>query len=255
MDFDDRITIVTPEGIDLELTLAGVGSRAIAAIIDAAIKLVLITAVIVAFFGGTTLFDSTFRETADPFDAFLIGVAISVVIIFVVNFFYDVLFETLASGRTPGKRMTGLRVVRTGGGSVGFTASAIRNLLRIVDVLPTAYGVGIISVVVSSKNQRLGDMVAGTLVVRERQRAGLAAPVKQGRGADLQTLDVSALSAADVATIRSFLERRSTISPEARARLAQELSERVRAKVGGAIGDTDAEGFLEDVAATKSART
>src|SRR5206468_11279553 len=89
---------------------------------------------------------------------------------FLVYFGYDVAFETLASGRTPGKRAAGLRVVRLGGEPVGFVASAVRNLGRLVDMQPgLLYAVGAATILFSRHNQRLGDLAAGTLVVRERR--------------------------------------------------------------------------------------
>jgi uncharacterized RDD family membrane protein YckC len=95
--------------------------------------------------------------------------AIWVLLGFLLFVGYDVAFEVLASGRTPGKRLTGLRVVLENGGPVTFPASAVRNVLRLIDLLPGTYLVGIASILVSSRNQRLGDHAAGTLVVRDRK--------------------------------------------------------------------------------------
>ena len=78
------------------------------------------------------------------------------------------LFEVLGGGRTPGKRWTGLRVVRSGGRRSRFTRSAMRNILRLIDILPGFYGVGMAVIFVTPHNQRLGDLAAGTLVVRDR---------------------------------------------------------------------------------------
>ena len=96
------------------------------------------------------------------------AVAVMIIMQFVVLWGYYLLFEGLRDGQTPGKRMLGLRAVRDGGYSVGFSASAIRNLLRFVDLQPLfTYLVGITSVAVSKSGKRLGDLVAGTIVVRE----------------------------------------------------------------------------------------
>ena len=97
---------------------------------------------------------------------------------FLIFFVYDVAFEVLAGGRTPGKRWNGLRVVRTGGQPVGFVSSTIRNLLRVVDLLPGFYLVGIVSILVTKRNQRVGDLAAGTIVARapRRRRARFEAP-------------------------------------------------------------------------------
>jgi uncharacterized RDD family membrane protein YckC len=253
MEFEDKVTITTAEGVTLELPLAGIGSRAIAAFVDHALKALLTLAVVAALAGGTALFDM--GDSAGD-DGFLVAIAIAFVAIFLINFGYDVLFETLASGRTPGKRWTGLRVVRNGGGPVSFIPSAVRNLVRLVDLLPGAYAVGLIAVVVSSKNQRLGDMAAGTLVVRERQAktpgvpAWAATPVRAEPPA---AIDVSAITGEELATIRSFLQRRATLTPDARSKLAWELAERLRPRVGGVSGQEHPEIFLEQIAAAKAA--
>lgn len=255
MELEDRVSIVTPEGVTLDLTLAGLGSRAVGAILDGLIKSAIIFGTIALFFGGIGVLDSSTRGNPDPRSALLIGIAIGTVIIFVVNFFYDVLFETLASGRTPGKRAAGIRVVRTGGGPVRFVTSAIRNIVRIVDYLPAGYAVGIISVLVTSKNQRLGDLAAGTLVVRERkERAPHWTPSLTGPRPETQNWDVSAMTGDELSTVRAFLSRRHGLTPEARGRLAWELSERLRPKVTGAPPDLHAERFLEQIAAAKASR-
>src|SRR5207253_9899772 len=150
------ITLATPEGVHLELTLAGVGSRFAAALVDLAIQIALLIVIAVVGFvviGGRSGFE----------------VAAVTILSFLVFAAYDILFEVFASGRTPGKRLNGLRVVRTDGSPVGFFTSAVRNVLRLADLLPGMYLAGIVSILVTRRNQRLGDLAAGTLVVRERR--------------------------------------------------------------------------------------
>ena len=184
-----------------------------------------------------------------------LGITTFSLLSFVAFFGYGVLFETLASGRTPGKRITGLRVIRSGGRPVGFTASAIRNLVRLIDFLPFSYAVGIASVLFSARNQRLGDIAAGTLVVRERSgdRASSTARTPSYSG-EVVDWDVSAVDVGELATIRRFLERRDTISDSARRSLAHDLAKRLRPKVAGAPPELTNEGFLERVADAKAAR-
>ncbi|MFN2586672.1 MAG: RDD family protein [Actinomycetota bacterium] len=253
IEFEDKVTITTAEGVTVELPLAGIGSRAIAALIDQVIKVLLTIGAIAALAGGTAAFDALSGSVTSDDDSVFLALALAFVAIFLVNFGYDVLFETLASGRTPGKRWTGLRVVRTGGGPVSFVPSAVRNLVRLVDALPGAYAIGLIAMVLSSKNQRLGDMAAGTLVVRERPApapAWEAAPV----GAEAPAaLDVSAITGEELATIRAFLERRATLTADARSKLAWELAERLKPRVGGIAGEQHPEVFLEQIAAAKAA--
>ncbi|MDP2712858.1 MAG: RDD family protein, partial [Solirubrobacteraceae bacterium] len=228
MQYEDRITIPTPEGVSLELTLAGLGSRAIAGAIDLVLKGFLIACLLV-----------------------LLLVALGISAAFVVlpaagltMLLYDVAFETLAAGRTPGKRFVGLRVVRASGRPIDATASMIRNVVRLVDGLPLSYLPTIVSVVATRRNQRPGDLAADTVVIRDwravdRVRPGAAGsappPAADGvRVAAGASWDVSAVPIEDVATVRAFLERRDGLAPGARARLAAQLDGALRPRVGGA---------------------
>ena len=249
MQFEDRVTIATPEGVDVDLTLAGIGSRFIASLIDTTIKLVAWLGFFIFLFGATSLVGGR--------DLTSWGAAVFFIVSFLIWFAYDVFFETLASGRTPGKRVTGLRVVRIGGRPVGFVASSIRNVVRIVDLLPGLYLVGMIAVIVTRLNQRVGDLAAGTVVVRDKrvtsapaQHQSYAPPTPP---ASLESWDVGAITADDLATIRRFLERRAELAPHAREHLARELAERLQGKVVGAPPMMP-EMFLEYVSAAKARR-
>ena len=246
MEYEDRVTIQTPEGLDLELSLAGVGSRFTAALLDFLIQNAIVIAAVFAFV-GIELFAGGVRG---------LGGGIFALVLFFVIFGYDVLFEVFASGRTPGKRATGIRVVQSGGEPVGFLTSAIRNALRLVDFLPFMYTVGIVSILVTRRNQRLGDLAAGTLIVRERrhERRAVAAARAGLAEADAHAAwDVSAVTAEEHAAVRSFLERRGELEDAARADVARALADALRAKVvaGRDAGD---ETFLETVAAVKARR-
>jgi uncharacterized RDD family membrane protein YckC len=241
----DHTSIVTPEGVTLDLPLAGVGSRFIAAVIDTAIQLVLVIAIVLI-------------ASAAPDSGWV--AALAFVAGFAVFTAYDICFETLASGRTPGKRVVGLRVVTRGGAPVRFMTSAIRNLLRLVDILPGTYLVGIVFIVATGRNQRLGDLAAGTIVVRERTAAAKAAPAWTSPAhppvaeADIEGWDATALTGEETATVRRFLERRTSLVPEARARLAAELAGRLRPKVAPPTDDLADETFLERAVAAKQQR-
>lgn len=233
--------ISTPEGVDVELTLAGIGSRFIAALFDFVIEFAVILAA--GFLLGVVGGDGSGWANA----AFAI-------IFFLVFFGYDVLFEVRSRGRTPGKRWTGLRVVRTGGQPVTFVPSSIRNVLRLVDMLPAPplYAVGMVSIFVTGKNQRLGDLAGGTLVVRERP-GSLKAAATNGQATARATdgWDVSAVSAQDIGTVRQFLERREGLAEEPRGELARDLERRLRPRVAGAPEGLQAEEFLERLSAAK----
>ena len=255
MEYEDRVTIATPEGVAVDLTLAGLGSRFIAAVIDTVIKVVASVGFFIFLFGGSALLGGEQGSA--------LGAAVFYVIVFLIWFAYDVLFETLMAGRTPGKRWTGLRVVRMGGRPVGFLASAIRNTVRFADFMPSFYLIGMITVLVTKMNQRLGDLAAGTVVVREQPVAASPKPPPLAHGyltpppvpvpASVESWDVSAITTGDLATIRRFLERRADLTPQARMHLAQELAARLQPKVVGAP-PLAPEAFLEYVNVAKARR-
>jgi uncharacterized RDD family membrane protein YckC len=238
---EDRVTIATPEGIEITMLLAGLASRFIAAIVDHAIQFAL------AAVAGLLALGLGADGAA--------GIVLFSLASFAITFGYHVLFETLAGGRTPGKRLSGLRVVTAVGGPITFRTSAIRNLLRVVDFLPAAYATGATLIVATRRNQRLGDLAAGTLVVRlpregEAQAPAPAAPLDE----DLAFWDVSAVSAEEAAAVRRFLERRASLTPQARRHLASHLAGRLAPRVAGAPEDLEPEPFLERLAAAKAAR-
>jgi uncharacterized RDD family membrane protein YckC len=251
MDFEDRLTITTPEGVELELQLAGLGSRFIAQIVDLIIK-------------GLAIALLWFVLS----QAGLVGVAIVIPATALVMFAYDVVFETFSNGRTPGKRAARLRVVRAGGEAVDFMSSAIRNALRLVDGLPTSYVPGIISILATKRNQRLGDLAAGTIVIHEEPigapSAAAATPWAQpawGQPAPPPpppppggVWDVSSVAAEELAAVRSFLERRWTLDPSARGQLALQLADALWPKVAGAPPGLPPEVFLEQLEQQKSVR-
>lgn len=258
MELDDRILISTPEGVELDLTLAGLGSRMIAIAIDIAIRIGLVFAYLFAL--GLAASGNTTEGNGLAIAGFFL-------VLFLVMFGYDVIFETLNSGRTPGKRWTGIRVVRVGGYPVGFLSSSIRSALRIVDTFPPLVVIGIASIFLSSKHQRLGDVAAGTIVIREGhakvrepsrrklRRAQRNVPqLPEIDPADLARWDVSTITTTELATVRQFLERRPTLTPDARQRLGGRLAQRLRPKVAGTPDGLHDETFLEGLAAAKAAR-
>ena len=239
--FEDRLSIATPEGVEVELTLANIGSRFIAGVIDLLIEIALLIALAVLLRAAGS-----------------VGAAIYASISFAVIFFYDVLFEVLGGGQDAREALD--RPARGPRGRPADhvrRAAALRNILRIIDILPAFYAIGMTAIFVSRNNQRLGDMAAGAHVVRDRygDRASGSAPttytpIDPGPAA---AWDVSAVSSADIATVRAFLERRDTLEPTARASIAAELATRLRPRVGGA-GEPANETFLALLVAAKAQR-
>lgn len=237
--FEDRVAIATPEGLELELTLANLGSRFMGGVIDLVIQIAVIVASALLL-----------RPAGD------LGAALFAIASFALVFFYDVLFEVLGGGRTIGKRAVGLRVVRTGGRPVTLVRSAIRNVLRVLDVLPVFYGLGAVVVFASRHNQRLGDIAAGTYVIRERfgSGGGEADAAPRVDAAEAAGWDVASVSAHDVATVRAFLARRHSLDAGPRSRIAADLAGRLRPRVAGAPAGLANERFLEMLDAAKAAR-
>ncbi|MDQ1520275.1 MAG: hypothetical protein QOI55_1348 [Actinomycetota bacterium] len=241
MRLDDRVTIATPEGVTIDLVLAGLGSRFVARLLDTVIQLT----IIFALTAGVAI-------TSAP------GVvrAIAIVALFLVLFAYDIPFEVLNGGRTIGKMAAGIRVVAAGGEPIAFLASAIRNILRLVDFLPAMYAAGAVTIVATRNDQRLGDLAAGTLVVRDKfpgVTSLTAAPLTVPADA-VMTWDVSALDSDDLATIRQFLDRRLMLPWPVRTHFGTALAARVAPMVAGVPYGAHPEYLLEGIVVAKQRR-
>ncbi len=220
----DRVEVETPELVVVSYDLAGVGSRVIAALIDVLVCAVAIIAVVVLAFMAIPD-DRLVRSGPDA----LMGWTFAILIFaqFAVLWGYYVLCEALADGRTVGKRVMRLRVVRDGGLSVTFGASAVRNLMRIIDMQPgITYGVGILTMILNKQGKRLGDIVGGTLVVREELLPPLAAAKPAPAKAVAAALVHAELTEPEFALLSQFVERRATLEAARRAQFVSQLSER-----------------------------
>ncbi len=256
------------------MPVAGIGSRFIAITVDyliwGFIFFVLgILAVIILpalhFFGGVSI-------------NWAIG--IFVLIVFLMQWGYFALFEAFGNGRTPGKRVAKIRVIHQSGRGINFVEALARNLVRFVDYFPGFYAVGIIAIFLSKRSQRLGDMVAGTLVVRDRQvdsphwnespsrtftaasvvaEPPILAPWADSRADSwsrpphlrvvLPAPALAKLSASDLEVLESFFSRRLDMDLTTRATLANRIAAALCAKSGLAVPqDTSVETFLEAVA-------
>ena len=237
MHFEERARIETPEGVTLDLRLAGIGSRMLAWMLDGLIKLAgfIALAVLVAVMG----LDGT--------------IVLGLIAVYVLSafFFYDIAFEVLWAGRTPGKRAMGLRVTMNSGASTGFTASAVRNVLRLIDFLPALYAVGIVSIGATAQNQRIGDLAASTLVVRERTSVETGT-TPLPRVSIPAGLDVTGVSAERLVLARRFLDRRDSMSQGSRIELASTVAAALRPALAGPIADLDDERLIEVVVVAKA---
>ena len=218
---DDHLTIETPENVAFGYPVAGIGSRFIAALVDSAIIVILQIAVfLLTILIAQRVFELDVQELAAGGLAGWVFAGLGLVS-FLFLWGYYIFFESLWNGQSPGKRWTGLRVIRGDGRPVTLTESVIRNLVRLIDFLPSLYGVGVVVMFIDSRARRLGDMAAGTLVVREDPAgAGLEALLgverRMGPGSvrleGIGELPLEKLGPAEIDLIDSFVNRRSQFS-------------------------------------------
>jgi len=262
-DYHDRLTISTPEAVDVVLDLAGPGTRISSGAIDLALQFLVGILGALAVYGLSGPLGAEWTTVIGSIGAFLL------------IFFYDVAWELLNDGRTPGKSILGLRVVRDDGRRVDGGSSVLRNLLRLIE-LPLAYAPGIVLVTLTRRHQRLGDMVAGTLVVREPRRtktalASTAAdPASAGDAeagpedrdpwtrapAEPETLrlDTAGLTDHDRSTARAFAARHRTLDPGERTALATAIAAGLRLRLGTVPPDATDEELVLEVARGASLR-
>lgn len=211
----DLMSIETPESVAFAYELAGAGSRGAALIVDTLI----VGLMIAAEAGAGLLVGMAFRATGGAAEVWITGIVIAIA--FVTYWGYYVWGEAFKNGRTPGKRWLGIRVVRDDGSRVGVVDSVIRTALRLVDMLPGYYGVGLVAMLVSERSKRLGDMVAGTIVVRDSGDLSL-----HFQGGSQTRRDSLAAE---------YLKRRESLRPAARYQVGVE----VLATYGEEPGDWD----------------
>lgn len=199
---DTTYDVDTPEGVELHLPVAGLAPRSLAWIVDSIIKSIalMLASAILPFLGN-------------------FGVGLMAVLAFVLLWFYNVLFEVLGHGATPGKRHIGLAVVNLNGTPVDWSGSMIRNLIRFVDVLPGCYAFGCVSVLLSDRFQRLGDLAAGTVVIHRPKAKPAIAQQRAARAAPLAL----PVSAEEQQAIIDFADRSATLNPERSEELAAML--------------------------------
>lgn len=211
-----QVTLQSITGVDVELRIAGAGSRSYAFVIDWHIRLVLALAWWVLgsilVFGSVRFIDSEERAGT----SYMITVLVPV---FIIYFLYHPILEIAMRGSTPGKRMAGVRIVTRSGDIPGVGALLIRNVFRIVDMLPTFYVVGLVTVITTAQHVRIGDLAAGTLLIldgRENSSSFARLP-PTANGLDPQVADL----------IQELLERWNELDDATRGNLARSLLNRV----------------------------
>ncbi len=220
----EKLTIDTPEQISLEYPLAGLGSRFFALLVDT-----LIQGVVVFFVFLVMVLLMPGIDVLSPEGAKWV-LALWIFVGFLLYWGYFALFETIWKGQTPGKRMLGLRVIKENGGSIGASEAMSRNLLRAIDSLGGS-AVGILTVFLNKQNKRLGDFVAGTVVVHE-QATQAAQPYWNTRESGNDGLyTVQDMRPEEVEVLESFLARRIELDPQTRWRIGHEMALRMATRL------------------------
>lgn len=211
----DQLTVATPERVALSLPIAGIGSRAIAYLIDLAVVfgIAAVAYFIYAFFNPDL---TKTWQAASALARGLFGLGL-----FTFTWVYWTALEALWRGQTPGKRAMRIRVVKNDGSAASVVECAIRNLVRAVDFAPICYPVGLTAMLIDEKHRRLGDLVAGTVLVREEQ-------IDLDRYSKVKQTGHK-LSDADLELLTQFLSRAETLDAPSRAQLAEQIS----LKLGG----------------------
>jgi uncharacterized RDD family membrane protein YckC len=257
LDSASKLTVETPEQIGIDFELAGLGSRLLAALIDLLCMLLFLFVAVAISVSGMGEPDSWKKigENAASHRPWTQGLSAAATIllllsVFVVQWGYYIICEMTMGGASPGKRSLGLRVIRDNGLPIGFSQSMLRNLVRIVDFLPWGYGVGLVAVFASRRSQRLGDLAAGTLVVKmasERVQPLGVMPVPASAPASPSAN--AALLPEEHDLVMRFIARRGHLLPEARQTLAGQIAEPIARRIGRPPG-LDDEAWLDSLVRT-----
>lgn len=264
----DQLSIDTPEQVSIRFPVAGLGSRFLAILADSVVQAIAYALLILVFvLIATSAPKTTGGELSHTGEKWLIAGLI--LFHFLMYWGYFTLFETFWNGQTPGKRLFKIRVIQQSGRQITFFEAMTRNLLRVIDMLPGLYLIGVVTMLCNRQHQRLGDLAAGTLVVHERPSdeplwSGAAArtitaaafapavrePVVQSPDDTTLPADaIARLSAEDLAVIDRFFSRILDMELDTRAQIAARLAAQMSQKMGFPLApDTKPERFLESIA-------
>lgn len=254
---EDVLIIETPERVPLHFALASIGNRFIACAIDHAIQALALTLIVIA---------SLILANFSTIERFLASApkwvyAVMGILVFLIFSSYFAFFEWIWSGQTPGKRWLKLRVIREDGRPITFWEAAVRNLLRTFDMMPYPfYSIGLISVFYTTRDQRVGDMVAGTVVIREREAEApafeevFATPVsdpalRRSFKPVPFTASLSTLTESEIEVVETFLRRRWDLAEVERQWMAWRVTIPILYKIrpNYDLATFTYEGFLEEL--------
>ena len=235
----------TPESVTFSYELAGLGSRALAVLLDLLVQIALVSLLFWGLiFAAGHIHVAPVHHTTPEGERFARNIAVGflIFVVFVIFFGYFIVLEVVWNGQTIGKKALGIRVVRDGGYPLDWGASLVRNLVRVGEMLFGSYALSAICALVSPQNKRIGDIAAGTIVVRVGKQATLPhfEPTNQAVYAA-----TGYVSGEERALIHRFIERRDTLQGDRRRDLAARLAGRVRDRVPADLQRLDDEALLE----------
>ncbi len=254
---EEILIIETPERVPLHFALASIGNRFLACAIDHAFQFMTVILMIIAF-----AFVGDYSRWGDRLSSSPNWVqAVLILVVFLIMTGYFAVFEWIWNGQTPGKRLLKLRVIREDGRPIGFWEATVRNLLRSFDMMPAPfYSIGLISVFVTTRDQRVGDMVAGTVVVREREAEApafakvFAAPIsdpalRRSFNPVEFTANLGSLTDPEIEVVETFLRRRWDLTDLARQWMAWRVALPIMYKLRPSydLPTFTYEGFLEEL--------
>jgi uncharacterized RDD family membrane protein YckC len=227
---EDRIQVDTPEQISLEFPLAGIGSRFMGLAVDTLLQVLLYFAAFFALLG--------IEKYAPALPAWLAwlpaswGPALLILFLFCVYWGYFAFFEVIWKGQTPGKKLAGIRVIKDSGRALNVYEVIGRNLLRAVDWLPSMYIAGIVSMMVSRRNQRLGDHLVGSIVVHDKRAEQIRPEWSSSAEQTSASPELSKITPEELVLIETYLQRRHTLELGFRDATALKIATRMTAKTG-----------------------
>jgi len=265
IETEETLIIETPERVPLAFALASIGNRFLAVLIDHFIQYMAILIVAWAFISWSGVVDMNSIERDELLAQMSKWtIALMIVILFLIFAGYFIFFEWLWNGQTPGKRLMKLRVIREDGRPITLWEAIARNLLRIFDAVPgffiPIYSIGLVSIFLSNRDQRIGDMFAGTVVIRERTDEAptfaetFSNQVSDGafrrvqKHTDFQA-DVNLLTEDEIEVVESFLRRRWDLSERQRLWMAWRVALPIMYKIkpNYDLQTFSYEGFLEEI--------
>jgi uncharacterized RDD family membrane protein YckC len=251
---NQKLIVETPENIFLEYELAGLGSRFIAFWIDTLIQIfstfvLIFVLMLIAGFAGALTGSVQLSQTLQT--------VFMVIALFILYQGYYIFFEVRWKGQSPGKRLMKLRVISENGIPVTFYQATIRNILRIIDMLPPvffipSYGLGSLTLMVSQNSKRIGDYAAGTLVIKEQGFHGFeifaSVQTQPAYTKKIQIPLTKRIQGLDYYLLREFFFRKNTLQPELRQRIVSRLASHIRKKLNIDHPDSGQDArFLDDL--------